>query len=147
MTDIAAPPSMGAGAPARDTMSRGAVAWALYEWARNPYVVICTIYVFAPYLAAEVIGDPVEGQAQIASLNKWAGLAIACFAPFVGAAADRAGRRKVPLGLITGFMALCIGMLWFVQPGGGKGKSVAALNKTDGSTVWQALDDRIGKQL
>jgi UMF1 family MFS transporter len=119
MTDIAAPPSMGAGAPARDTMSRGAVAWALYEWARNPYVVICTIYVFAPYLAAEVIGDPVEGQAQIASLNKWAGLAIACFAPFVGAAADRAGRRKVPLGLITGFMALCIGMLWFVQPGGG----------------------------
>lgn len=116
MTDVAAP---GAQGPAREKMSRGAFSWALYEWGRNPYVVICTIYVFAPYLAAHVIGDPIEGQAQIASLNKWAGLAIALFAPFVGAAADRAGRRKIPLGLITAFMAACIGMLWFVQPGGG----------------------------
>ncbi|MDZ4775610.1 MAG: MFS transporter [Alphaproteobacteria bacterium] len=120
MADVTAPESAGAstGAP-REKMSLGAISWALYEWGRNPYVVICTIYVFAPYLAAQVIGDPIEGQAQIASLNKWAGLAIACFAPFVGAAADRAGRRKIPLGVITGFMALCIGMLWFVQPGGG----------------------------
>ncbi len=103
----------------RAPMSRGALAWALYEWGRNPYVIICTIYVFAPYLAAQVIGDPIEGQAQIAGLNKWAGLAIALFAPFVGAAADRAGRRKIPLGIITGFMAACIALLWFVQPGGG----------------------------
>lgn len=117
MVDAAAPGA--AAAPVRERMSKGAVAWALYEAGRNPYVIICMIYVFAPYLAAEVIGDPIEGQAQIASLNKWAGLAIACFAPFVGAAADRAGRRKIPLGIITGFMALCIGMLWFVQPGGG----------------------------
>lgn len=120
MADVAAPENAGAGADlAREKMSLGAISWALYEWGRNPYVVICTIYVFAPYLAAQVIGDPVEGQAQIASLNKWAGLAVACFAPFVGAAADRAGRRKIPLGIITGFMALCIGALWFVQPGGG----------------------------
>jgi MFS transporter, UMF1 family len=121
MTDVTAPGSAGGAASVtpREKMSIGAVSWALYEWARNPYVVICTIYVFAPYLAAQVIGDPVEGQAQIASLNKWAGLAIACFAPFVGAAADRAGRRKIPLGLITGFMGVCIGLLWFVQPGGG----------------------------
>ncbi len=117
MVDVTAP---GAAAVApRERMSKGAVGWALYEWARNPYVIICTIYVFAPYLASRVIGDPIEGQAQIASLNKWAGLAIALFAPFVGAAAARAGRRKIPLGIITGFMAACIAMLWFVQPGGG----------------------------
>jgi UMF1 family MFS transporter len=117
MVDAAAPGT--AAAPVSERMSRGAIAWALYEAGRNPYVILCTIYVFAPYLAARVIGDPIEGQAQIASLNKWAGLAIACFAPFVGAAADRAGRRKIPLGIITGFMAFCTGMLWFVQPGGG----------------------------
>lgn len=123
MADVSAPQSAGAGEAeskaAPEKMSRGAIAWAFYEWGRNPYVVICTIYVFAPYLAAQVIGDPIEGQAQIASLNKWAGLAIALFAPFVGAAADRAGRRKIPLGIITAFMASCIGLLWFVQPGGG----------------------------
>jgi UMF1 family MFS transporter len=120
MADVTAPGTAGAIAGAgHEKMSLGAISWALYEWGRNPYVIICTIYVFAPYLAAQVIGDPIEGQAQIASLNKWAGLAIAVFAPFVGAAADRAGRRKIPLGVITGFMALCIAMLWFVQPGGG----------------------------
>ncbi|KAF0184576.1 MAG: MFS transporter [Hyphomonadaceae bacterium] len=121
MTDVTAPGSVGGAADAavREKMSLGAVSWALYEWGRNPYVIICTIYVFAPYLAAQVIGDPVEGQAQIAGLNKWAGLAIACFAPFVGAAADRAGRRKIPLGIVTAFMAVCIALLWFVQPGGG----------------------------
>lgn len=117
MVDVTAPGA--ATAAPRERMSKGAIGWALYEWARNPYVIICTIYVFAPYLASRVIGDPIEGQAQIASLNKWAGLAIALFAPFVGAAADRAGRRKIPLGIITGFMAACIAMLWFVQPGGG----------------------------
>lgn len=121
MVDATAPEPAQAstGAERPERLGRGAVAWALYEWARNPYVVVCTIYVFAPYLAAHVIGDPVEGQAQIAGLNKWAGLAIALFAPFVGAAADRAGRRKIPLGIITGFMCACIGALWFVQPGGG----------------------------
>ncbi len=117
MVDVTAPGA--ASAAPRERMSKGAIGWALYEWARNPYVIICTIYVFAPYLASRVIGDPIEGQAQIASLNKWAGLAIALFAPIVGAAADRAGRRKIPLGVITGFMAACIAMLWFVQPGGG----------------------------
>jgi UMF1 family MFS transporter len=117
MVDATAPAT--AATKPRERLGRGAVAWALYEWARNPYVIICTIYVFAPYLASRVIGDPVEGQAQIASLNKWAGLAIALFAPFVGAAADRAGRRKIPLTIITAFMAACIALLWFVQPGGG----------------------------
>ena len=117
MADVTAPGA--AVAIPRERIGGGAIAWALYEWARNPYVIICTIYVFAPYLASRVIGDPIEGQAQIASLNKWAGLAIALFAPLVGAAADRAGRRKIPLGIITGFMAACICMLWFVQPGGG----------------------------
>ena len=117
MVDTTAPGTATVTPPER--LGKGAIAWALYEWARNPYVLVCTIYVFAPYLASRVIGDPVEGQAQIASLNKWAGLAIALFAPIVGAAADRAGRRKIPLGIISGFMAACIGMLWFVQPGGG----------------------------
>jgi outer membrane protein assembly factor BamB len=37
-----------------------------------------------------------------------------------------------------------VGDLLYVQPGGNKGNSIAAVNKQDGSIVWQALDDRIG---
>ena len=46
-------------------MSRGAVAWSLFEGARNPYVVLITIYIFAPYVASVMIGDPVRGQVVI----------------------------------------------------------------------------------
>jgi MFS transporter, UMF1 family len=102
----------------------GAVSWALYEWARNPYVTVCGVYVFVPYVATQVIGDPVMGQVLIADVNKWAGLCVALIAPILGAAADRAGRRRTPLGLVTGLMAAAIAGLWFVQPGAGFGASI-----------------------
>jgi hypothetical protein len=37
-----------------------------------------------------------------------------------------------------------VGDKLFVHPGGSKGNSIAALNKKDGSILWQALNDRIG---
>jgi outer membrane protein assembly factor BamB len=40
---------------------------------------------------------------------------------------------------------LVVGDRVFVEPGGPKGKSVAALDKKDGSVVWQALEDPIGQ--
>ena len=63
-------------------------SWALFEWARNPYVLLITIYVFAPYYAGALVGDPVKGQAQWGVLSGIAGLLIATLAPFLGAIAD-----------------------------------------------------------
>jgi outer membrane protein assembly factor BamB len=40
---------------------------------------------------------------------------------------------------------LVVGERIFVQPGGKDGKSLAALNKKDGSVLWQSLDDPIGQ--
>jgi outer membrane protein assembly factor BamB len=40
---------------------------------------------------------------------------------------------------------LVIGDRIYLNPGGPKGKSIAALDKKDGSVVWQALDDPIGE--
>jgi MFS transporter, UMF1 family len=80
-------------------------------------VTVCGVYVFAPYVATVMIGDQVEGMAQIADLNKWAGLCAALMAPILGAAADRAGGRKGPLGLLSGLMIACIAGLWLVEPG------------------------------
>jgi outer membrane protein assembly factor BamB len=40
---------------------------------------------------------------------------------------------------------LVVGERLYVQPGGRKGKSIAALDKKDGKVVWQALDDGIGQ--
>jgi UMF1 family MFS transporter len=63
-------------------MTRGAVSWSLFEGARNPYVVLVTIYIFAPYVASVMIGDPVKGQAVISQWSQYAGWIIMATAPF-----------------------------------------------------------------
>ena len=45
-------PVMGTGGP----MGRTGFAWAVFEWARNPYYILIVIYIFAPYFAREIVG-------------------------------------------------------------------------------------------
>jgi len=78
-------------APAR--ASRGLLCWALFEWARNPYVLVITIYIYATYFTRDIIGDPVRGQALWAAIQGYAGIGIAVLAPFLGAVADAALRQ------------------------------------------------------
>ena len=72
----------------------GQVSWAMYEWARNPYVLLITIYLFSPYFAEEVVGDSVKGQGLAGAIQAYSGIIIAVLAPFLGAIADCGGRRK-----------------------------------------------------
>ncbi|WP_432200305.1 MFS transporter [Erythrobacter sp. W53] len=113
-------------------------AWAVFEWARNPYYILIVIYIFAPYFARDIIGADLlasgelddlaqdealktanaQGQATIASVTKWAGLIAALTAPFLGAALDRGGRLKPLLVIFLGTITICSALLWFAQPGG-----------------------------
>ena len=145
MTDTAAPSAV---TESEDTskhygtggaLDKTGFAWAIFEWARNPYYILIVIYIFAPYFAREVMGadilasgeldgmDPetarrtanAGGQAAIASVTKWAGLVGACTAPFLGAALDRGGRRKPILAVFLGTIALMSWLLWYAIPGEG----------------------------
>jgi len=99
-------------------IDRGAWSWALFEWGRNPFVLLCTIYVLGPYIATVVIGDPIRGQEVISGWHKTAGIIVALTAPFLGAAADRMGRRKPLLLLVLAIMAPAILLQYFAQPDG-----------------------------
>ncbi|MEP0190487.1 MAG: MFS transporter [Erythrobacter sp.] len=123
---------------AKGSIDRAGFAWAVFEWARNPYYLMVVIYIFAPYFARDVIGadliasgaldhlDPetarstanAQGQASIASVIKWAGIIAALTAPILGAALDRGGRLKPLLGIFFGLIAACSALLWFALPGG-----------------------------
>jgi UMF1 family MFS transporter len=109
-----------------ERLSRGAASWAFFEAARNPYVLLITIYVFMPYFATVMVGDPVQGQALVASYGKWAGWIVAFTAPILGASIDRMGSRKPMLGLIVGLMIPAIYALWWARPDG-SGLSVGAV--------------------
>lgn len=108
-------------------IDRGAWSWALFEWARNPWVLLGTIYVFAPYISNVVVGDPVRGQALIASWHTTSGMIIAFTAPFLGAATDRMGRRKPLFAVWTAALAFCIGIKWFAMPGAEGGLPIWAI--------------------
>jgi UMF1 family MFS transporter len=112
-------PSKPAARAAPAAIDRGAFSWALFEWARNPYVILCVIYVFAPYVATTVIGDPVRGQEMISSWHKMSGFIVALTAPFLGAAADRMGARKPALAVVLAILAPAAFIQWWAMPGEG----------------------------
>jgi UMF1 family MFS transporter len=97
-------------------LNRGGVAWAIFEGGRDPYVILMTIYIFMPYVAAVMVGDPVRGQETISRWQQYAGWAVMATAPFLGASIDKLGRRKGWLGLIVAAMIPLIAALWWAKP-------------------------------
>jgi UMF1 family MFS transporter len=97
----------------------GQLSWAMFDFARTPYVLLVTIYLFAPYFANTFIPhDPVRGQAIWLNIQGYSGVIIALLAPFIGAISDAGGRRKPWIVVFATMVALAAGMLWYAKPGG-----------------------------
>lgn len=94
----------------------GQTSWAMFEWARNPYVLLITIYLFAPYFANHVVGDGVRGQGLSGEIQAYSGIVIAILAPFLGAIADCGGRRKPWIALYAFIMVAAMLPMWFAMP-------------------------------
>ncbi|MBL8556878.1 MAG: MFS transporter [Phenylobacterium sp.] len=105
-------------------LNRGAVSWAIFEGGRDPQVILITIYIFMPYVAASMVGDAVKGQEVISQWNQWSGWAVMATAPFIGASIDKLGGRKIWLAAILGLMIPLTASLWWAKPDG-TGLSVA----------------------
>lgn len=101
---------------ARQASALGQWGWAWYEGARNPHVLLITIYIFAPYFALHLMNDPIAGQALWADLNTMAGVIIALVAPILGAVADAGGRRKPWLLAFSIVLGLTAASLWYALP-------------------------------
>ena len=100
-------------------LSRAArVSWAMYEFARAPFVLLITVYIFAPYFVRTLSADPVKGQALWGDIQGASGIIIALCAPFAGATADAGGHRKPWLAALTALLMLCMALLWYAKPDG-----------------------------
>jgi UMF1 family MFS transporter len=106
-------------APPKSGLSRGALAWILQQGARDPYVILITIYIFSPYFSRVLVGDPVKGQALVANISTIYGLLTAATAPLLGAMIEQYGPRKPMLGLVAGVMVPALIALWWAMPAGG----------------------------
>jgi UMF1 family MFS transporter len=99
-------------------LKAGGYAWSIHQGGRDPFIILVTIYIYMPYVASVLVGDPVRGQATISSWDQLIGWIVVFTAPFLGASIDKLGPRKPWLGLIVGLMVPMIGALWFGRPGG-----------------------------
>ena len=101
----------------KEASKLGQYSWALFDWANQPFFTIVTTFIFAPYFANVMVGDPIQGQAAWAFTQSASGILIALMSPFLGAMADAGGPRKP---YILTFQALlvfgCIS-LWWAYPG------------------------------
>src|SRR3954465_1580933 len=103
-------------APLKSGLPRGALAWILQQGARDPYVILITIYIFSPYFSRVLVGDPVAGQALVANISTTSGLLPALTAPLLGAMIEQYGPRKPMLGLVAGVMVPALVALWWAMP-------------------------------
>ena len=106
-----------AGTPAASPL--GYYSWTFGQCARDPLYIMVIIYIFFPYFSNIVVGDPVRGQTLIGYLNAAAGFFMAMTIPFVGAIADKIGRRKPWIVVSHATMGVTAIALWWILPAGG----------------------------
>jgi UMF1 family MFS transporter len=94
----------------------GQKSWAMFEWARNPYILVVWIYLFSPYFVNTVVGDPVRGQGLAGMIQAYSGIVIAFLAPFLGAIADNGGRRKPWIAFYVAILIAAMLPMWFAMP-------------------------------
>jgi len=103
--------------------------WMAFDWASQPFYTLGLTFVFGPYFASVAIDYYMaQGQSeQVADANAqslWftgsalAGIFIALSAPYLGALADKGGRRIPWICLFSIIYVACTASLWRLTPDG-----------------------------
>src|ERR1700730_13634886 len=93
------------------------MGWVLFDWAAQPFFTLITTFIYAPYFASAVVGDPVRGQALWGFATAAAGIMIALGSPAAGAIAAATGRHKPWIAAFGALLVIGCCALWFGRPG------------------------------
>jgi UMF1 family MFS transporter len=106
---------------------RALVGWVLFDWACQPFFTLVTTFVFAPYFAATLARNPVEGQSLWGYATAAAGLSLAVLSPVLGSIADARGPKKPWIALCGAVLVIACSALWFAAPGAPHAIAIALL--------------------
>ena len=95
---------------------KGIWGWMFFDWANQPFHTLILTFIFAPYFAASVIGDPVEGQAAWGFAVAAGSLAVAILAPILGSVADAGGARRPWIVTFSIIYVAGVACLWGAAP-------------------------------
>ncbi len=90
--------------------------WWFFDWASQPYNTLLITFIFAPYMK-DLLGSGSAAQTVWGYGVGLAGLVIALASPFLGAIADRSGRRMPFIWLFSAMYVAGAGALWAAAPG------------------------------
>lgn len=105
--------------PPNHTLSsnrKALISWAFYDWGTSAFATVIQTFVFAAYFVNKVAATPASGAAAWGFITGLSALIVALMSPFVGAAADQSGGRKIWLACFTLVAIICTALLWYVNP-------------------------------
>ena len=95
---------------------KGTFAWALWDWAEQPYPTIMQTFIFPVYLASAVAEAGTNADALLGIATGVSGFLLAIIAPVLGRRSDEGGRRKFWLMVNTYVLVLIMVASFFVEP-------------------------------
>ena len=95
---------------------RATFAWALWDWAEQPYPTLMQTFIFPVYLTGAVAAGNKAADQQLGWAVALSGLVLALIAPVLGRRADETGRRKRWLLINTGILVAITAASFFVEP-------------------------------
>ena len=98
------------------TKKRGTFAWALWDWAEQPFPTIMQTFIFPVYLAGAVAAAGTNADAQLGVATGLAGVLLALIAPVLGRRSDENGRRKFWLMVNTYVLVAIMAASFFIEP-------------------------------
>jgi UMF1 family MFS transporter len=96
---------------------RQRLAWAMYEWAQQPYWALIATFIFTPYFTAFFVGDRILAQSLLGYAGAASGLAIFILSPLLGASVDSRRNPRLWLMLLAVPFVLASAGLWWAEPG------------------------------
>lgn len=121
-------------------LGKKGIGWAIFEFARNPYYNVIVIGIFAPFFAANVVGDGANGQSIVAITIAVAGIIMAFCAPIIGSMMDRGGYLKPPLFMLVLMLSATSMGLWFVKPGAPGAIMLGVVLMASGYIIYSILE-------
>ncbi len=93
------------------------MAWALCEWARDPFSTVLMIFVFSSFFVENMMSDPIHAQIIWGySLSLMSGL-VAVLSPLFGAVASQLRTRKPIMAVLVTISFFCCISLQFITAG------------------------------
>jgi UMF1 family MFS transporter len=95
---------------------RGTFAWALWDWAEQPFPTIFSTFIFPIYITSSAFGPEEDTSRALGLAATIAGIAVALVAPVFGRRSDEQGRRKLWLLINTLVLSGVMASLFFIAP-------------------------------